>query len=166
MAAMEATLQNMAVGLPLIFNCPPSAATRVRPVSTPHSILIVREIQAWRKTLGSQDASLCAVGVGCIDWTNKISRRPVQFGLQMNDRYIFSITKFRAIVGPTHTNHFSSLIWNSNWTGRPVLCLEPCAWAPAHLSPWFSGHTALRKSDRTPHLLDPTGAYCLILKKT
>lgn len=166
MAAMQATLQNMAVGLPLIYNYPPSAATRGRPVSTPHSILIVREIQAWRKRLGSQDASLCAVGVGWIDWTSKISRCPVQFGLQMNDQYIFSITKFHEIVGPTYTNHFSSLIWNSNWTGRPVLCLEPYVWAPAHPGPWFSGHTALRKSDRTPHLLDPSGAYCFILKKT
>lgn len=83
-----------------------NSQARVRPVSAPHSVQVTGEIQGWVKRQGSQDTSLCAVGIGLIDLTNKITRCPVQLECQINDQCLFSITQFRAILGLTNTNNF------------------------------------------------------------
>lgn len=125
-------------------------------VSTRHPIQVIWEFQGRAGDQGARGASVCAAGVGLLDLAKKITRLPVQFEFQICDKYIFSISRSQAVLGPAYTNNCSQCIWNSNRIFF-FFYLAPCAGAPssgavtqaaAHARP-SSGHAALR--NRTRH---------------
>ena len=55
-------------------------------------------------------AALCTPWVGLPGLATEISRCPVPFEFQINGKSVFGVSRFYAVLGPTHTNTCSLFI--------------------------------------------------------
>lgn len=92
--------------------CPPplSLKSRGRPVSTPHPGSKSSEPPGAGGGQAACDAALCTPWVGLPGLATEISRCSVPFEFQINDKSVFSVSRFYAVLGPTHTNTCSLFI--------------------------------------------------------